>query len=157
MNLCPCGSQRPLTDCCQPLLDGQRQAETPEQLMRSRFSAFVLHRWSYLLATWHPEHKPACSEAELAAEAAEGQWLKLIVLASSQDGDEGRVRFCAWYRTSDGIHLHHEDSAFHRVNGAWQYTLGQFLPAPAEFKIKPNEPCPCGSGKKYKKCCGKSG
>ena len=25
------------------------------------------------------------------------------------------------------------------------------------YKVYPNDPCPCGSGKKYKKCCGKKG
>lgn len=155
MSLCPCRSGLPLEECCHPYLTGDYQAPTPERLMRSRFSAFTLHEWPYILRTWHPEHRPACSIAELAAEAEETQWVSLTVLASGQDLDthSGWVDFCAYYRDATGLHIHHELSSFVREQEQWFYTQGKFLPVPAELKPKPNMPCPCGSGIKYKKCC----
>ena len=155
MSLCPCRSGLPLEECCHPYLTGDYQAPTPERLMRSRFSAFTLHKWPYILRTWHPEHRPACSIAELAAEAEETQWVSLTVLASGQDLDthSGWVDFCAYYRDATGLHIHHELSSFVREQEQWFYTQGKFLPAPAELKLKPNMLCPCGSGIKYKKCC----
>ncbi len=155
MSLCPCGSEKPFTHCCQPFLDGTQSPQTPEQLMRSRFSAFVTHNWQYVLQTWHPDHRPDCSIAELEAESIKGRWLTLAVLLSHIDagGTEGSVDFCAWFKDADGLHLHHELSSFVLQQGQWLYTKGRFLPAPAAFKLKPNTPCPCGSGRKYKKCC----
>lgn len=155
MSLCPCRSGLPLEECCHPYLTGDYQAPTPERLMRSRFSAFTLHEWPYILRTWHPEHRPACSIAELAAEAEETQWVSLTVLASGQDLDthSGWVDFCAYYRDATGLHIHHELSSFVREQEQWFYTQGKFLPVPAELKLKHNMPCPCGSGIKYKKCC----
>jgi len=155
MSLCPCRSGLPLEECCHPYLTGDYQAPTPERLMRSRFSAFTLHEWPYILRTWHPEHRPACSIAELAAEAEETQWVSLTVLASGQDLDthSGWVDFCAYYRDATGLHIHHELSSFVREQEQWFYTQGKFLPVPAELKLKPNMPCPCGSEIKYKKCC----
>ena len=155
MSLCPCRSGLPLEECCHPYLTGDYQAPTPELLMRSRFSAFTLHEWPYILRTWHPQHRPACSIAELAAEAEETQWVSLTVLASGQDlgVHSGWVDFCAYYRDATGLHIHHELSSFVREQEQWFYTQGKFLPAPAELKLKPNMLCPCGSAIKYKKCC----
>ena len=155
MSPCPCRSGLSLEECCHPYLTGDYQAPTPELLMRSRFSAFTLHEWPYILRTWHPEYRPDCSIAELAAEAEETQWVSLTVLASGQDLDahSGWVDFCAYYRDATGLHIHHELSSFVREQEQWFYTQGKFLPVPAELKLKPNMSCPCGSGNKYKKCC----
>ena len=155
MSLCPCRSGLPLEECCHSYLTGDYQAPTPELLMRSRFSAFTLHEWPYILRTWHPQHRPACSIAELEAEAEETQWVSLTVLASGQDlgVHSGWVDFCAYYRDATGLHIHHELSSFVREQEQWFYTQGKFLPAPAELKLKPNMLCPCGSRIKYKKCC----
>lgn len=35
-----------------------------------------------------------------------------------------------------------------------EFTMPKQIPVVKEKKIYPNDPCPCGSGKKYKKCCG---
>ena len=156
MSTCPCGSENPFSDCCQPFLCGNKTPQTPEQLMRSRFSAFVTHHWPYVLQTWHPDQRPDCTVQELENEAANGRWLTLSVLHSrmDEDGLHGEVDFCAWFNDAKGLHLHHELSSFVREQGQWFYTRGRFLPAPAALRLKPNNPCPCGSGRKYKKCCG---
>ena len=67
--LCPCHSDHLFAECCQPLLDGKTMAATPEQLMRSRFSAYVLHNWHYLLKSWHPDSRPKCTIEELENDA----------------------------------------------------------------------------------------
>lgn len=152
-SLCPCGSGQLLDACCGPLLAGELIASTPEQLMRSRFSAFCLgNHADYLFATWHPVHCPVATAAELAGDSV--QWQKLEVRASSQHDDSGEVTFCAWYRDDSGLHPYVERSEFVREQGRWLYTTGEALPYVRKAKVKPNDPCPCGSGKKYKKCCG---
>ena len=153
--LCPCESKKLFTQCCQPLLLGEKTAQTPEQLMRSRFTAFYrADAWGYVLRTWHPEHRPAVSEAELAAEGRSAKWEKLEIRDAKMEGDLGEVTFCAWYRDQSGLHPHLERSQFVRWQGEWVYTVGEFLPYARAAKIKPNDTCPCGSGKKYKRCCG---
>jgi Uncharacterized protein conserved in bacteria len=153
--LCPCGSKKPFSACCQPLLNGEKTADTPEQLMRSRFSAFYrADAWGYILKTWHPDHCPAVSEADLAEESRLAKWEKLEIRDTKVNGETGEVTFCAWYRDQTGLHPHIERSQFVRYEGNWVYTTGEFLPYTRTPKIKPNDPCPCGSGKKYKRCCG---
>ena len=152
--LCPCQSGHEFAHCCSPLLANQSAAETPAQLMRSRFTAFYLHQWEYVLATWHPDFRPSCSEAELAAESQQSQWLNLELLSTAAvAGSKGEVEFRAWYRDESGLHAHHERSEFVQLDGLWYYTRGQFLPE--RNKLKANAPCPCLSGKKYKQCCGR--
>lgn len=153
--LCPCGSKKDFSLCCQPLLTGERTAETPEQLMRSRFTAFYRgDAWDYVLKTWHPDTRPSVTAAELAEESRLAKWERLEIRDTKMDGDKGEVTFCAWYRDQTGLHPHIERSQFVRYNGEWVYTTGEFLPYSRTAKIKPNDPCPCGSGKKYKRCCG---
>ena len=92
--LCPCGSKKLFAQCCQPLLLGEKTAQTPEQLMRSRFTAFYrADAWGYVLRTWHPEHRPAVSEAELAAEGRSVKWEKLEIRDAKMDGELGEVTF----------------------------------------------------------------
>jgi Uncharacterized protein conserved in bacteria len=153
--LCPCGSKKLFSQCCQPLLHGEKTADTPEQLMRSRFTAFSrADAWGYVLKTWHPDNRPAVSEAELAEESRLAKWEKLEIRDTKVNGEQGEVTFCAWYRDQTGLHPHIERSQFVRYDGEWVYTSGEFLPYTRVLKTKPNDPCPCGSGKKYKRCCG---
>ncbi len=155
MHSCPCGSKNQFSECCEPFLKGEKLPESPEQLMRSRFSAFCRGGyWQYILDTWHPEFKPKETAEELAQDSLQGQWEKLEVRHAAMHGEMGEVTFCAWYRNEKGLHPHLERSFFVRLDGKWVYTEGEFLPYVKAAKTKPNEPCPCGSGKKYKKCCG---
>ncbi|MCE0733530.1 YchJ family protein [Halomonas sp. G15] len=143
---CPCGSGRPLDECCGRFHAGQ-PAPTPEALMRSRYSAFALGRVDYLLATWHPDTRPA----ELSPDDAT-TWLRLEVRSSSAQGDEGQVHFRATFREGRRFGVLEEASRFLRLAGAWYYLDGQ----PTVSRLKPgrNDPCVCGSGRKFKQCCG---
>jgi SEC-C motif-containing protein len=143
---CPCGSGKPYGECCAPLHRGERGAATAEALMRSRYSAYVLKDGDYLRATWHTSTRPAL--LELADDTT--RWLGLRILAAAQggEGDEaGSVEFAADYA---GGQLH-ERSRFVREGGRWRYLDGERLPP---VKVGRNEPCPCGSGRKFKRCCG---
>ena len=151
--LCLCHSDHLFADCCQPLLDNVATANTPEKLMRSRFTAYTLHQWDYLLKTWHPQTRPDCSIEELEGDSKETQWLNLEIINAPEASDEqGEVEFKAWYRHAGQLHCLHERSRFTHVEGQWLYLDGAVCGK--AVKIRPNEPCPCGSQKKFKKCCG---
>ncbi len=161
MNACPCGSAIDLTECCGPLHDGTRDAATAEALMRARYSAFATGRVEYIMNTVHPEKQDEHEPESTRAWATESEWLGLEIIdtqAGQADDDEGIVEFVAQYRTADGeLIRHHEIASFARVEGTWFFHDGQ--PAPQatvrrqEPKVGRNDACPCGSGRKYKKCC----
>lgn len=115
---CPCDSGQPYGACCGPWHTGYaagQQAPTPEALMRSRYSAYVLGLIDYLLATWHPSTSPG--ELELSPV----KWLGLEVRHAQATGDAGVVEFVARYRENGrGVRLH-EVSRFVREDGRWLY------------------------------------
>ena len=143
---CPCGSDTPYAHCCQNYHHQNEPAPTAEALMRSRYSAFVLGLADYLLASWHPDTRPT----DLALDNSP-KWASLQILGSETHGNSGKVHFRAIYRTADGWGYLEEHSDFRHENGHWYYHSGN----PQEGTLKPgrNEPCPCGSGRKFKACC----
>ena len=150
---CPCCSTLLFEECCQPYICEIKVAPTPSALMRSRYTAYVLKNASYLIATWHPDCQPEKWRDSLQEGFANTHWqgLQVIDQQEGRDPAEGFVEFAARFTEpgSDAVHLIHERSRFLRLNERWYYIDG----------IKPqtgrNDACPCGSGKKYKKCCGK--
>ncbi|WP_252737784.1 YchJ family protein [Marinobacter salexigens] len=142
---CPCGNQSPYADCCQRYHQGAI-APNPEALMRSRFSAYVLKLEDYLRTSWHHSTQPAELDLDRSPD-----WASLRILESSESGDKGRVHFQAIYRLNPGWGFLQEDSEFVREDGRWVYLQGE----PQEGILKPgrNDPCPCGSGRKFKACC----
>jgi SEC-C motif-containing protein len=123
---CPCDSSKTYADCCSPWHTGLTQgvfAPTPEALMRSRYSAYVLGMIDYLLATWHPSTSPG--ELELSPV----KWLGLEVRHAQATGDAGVVEFVARYRDNGrGVRLH-EISRFVREDAGWLYIDGQMQEA----------------------------
>ncbi len=120
---CPCGSGRTLADCCGRWHAGAQhlQAPTAEALMRSRYSAFVLDRRDYLLATWHPSTRPA----ELEAPESGLKWLGLHVRAHvQQDAKHATVAFVARSKLGGRAHRLEEVSRFVREDGRWVYLDG---------------------------------
>jgi SEC-C motif-containing protein len=108
--------------CCQPWHQGQ-PAPTPEALMRSRYSAFVLGLPDYLRATWHPSTRPSTLVLE-----AGTHWLGLAVRAHSQtDEAHGEVEFVARSRVAGKGQRLHERSRFVREDGRWLYVDGDLL------------------------------
>ena len=152
---CPCWSSRSLESCCAPYLSGAQQPETAQALMRSRFSAFQLRKPEYLLETWDLSTRPS----HLNFDKDERRWSTLEIVDTVGGGpsdERGVVEFKATYELGDDTYLFHEISRFVRHRGHWVYLDATF---PYHGKIAhlgktlKNAPCPCGSGKKFKKCC----
>lgn len=143
--LCACGSQQSYLNCCQRYHQGEA-APTPETLMRSRFTAFVLKLDAYLYASWHKSTRP-----EILDLSDSPDWTSLRILDSGSKGNNGYVHFQAIYRLNSGWGYLQEISTFVKENQRWYYLKGE----PKEGILKPqrNAPCPCGSGKKFKTCC----
>ena len=119
---CPCGTGLPLDECCGRLHDGSAAAATAEQLMRSRYSAFVLGDPAYLLATWHPRTRPAALDLD-----PDVRWTGLDVLATvggSPLETEGIVEFRAHHVVGGRAGAQHERSRFRREQGRWHYLDG---------------------------------
>lgn len=159
MSQCPCGSGKTLEECCGPILAGG-PAASPEALMRSRYSAYALCDVDHLERSLAPEARADHDRAAAEQWAKSVQWLGLEIL-STQGGDAedqtGVVEFSCRFRDSGGEHTHHETSNFRRQDGGWVYVDGKVHNTPVTRgpKVGRNDPCPCGSGKKYKQCCGK--
>ena len=162
--ICPCGSGKSYGLCCQPIHQHHSNALIPEQLMRARYSAHVLGLVDFVVTTYHPSCH-ANDERDGIAESIALSWVKLEVLdAPKPDADEGFVEFKAYLNENDVIECMHERSRFLKEDGLWYYIDGVFPEESNSVENKPvekktpkvgrNDPCPCGSGKKYKKCCG---
>ena len=131
---CPCGGPS-LAACCGPYIDGVTVPVTAERLMRSRYSAYVLQKEPYLLATWHPSTRP---KERIIDPAEKLQWLGLDVKSALRlrqrkaeaAENEDFVEFVARYRINGRAHRLHEISRFRRedVDGTlrWFYVDGTF-------------------------------
>ena len=128
---CPCGSNKVFDACCGRFLLAGKQAATPEQLMRSRYSAYALGgHGEYLLRTWFPATAGGLTEQALSRRDCE--WIGLEVIARQQRGDKGIVEFRARYRDGDGREqVMHEKSVFQRLAGRWLYVGGEVNSSPA--------------------------
>lgn len=160
MNSCPCGSGSAYEECCQPLITGTREALTAEQLMRSRYSAYVKVETDYIFETTHPEHREGFDHQGTAQWAEDSDWEGLEILATSKGGAEdtdGTVEFIARFSEKGVRKAHHELAEFKKGDGRWFFTDGSAVAARPIIsnKVGRNDPCTCGSGMKYKKCCGK--
>ncbi|MEW6677629.1 MAG: YchJ family metal-binding protein [Pseudomonadota bacterium] len=119
---CPCGSDIPYSACCGPCHDGSRPPADAERLMRSRYAAYVLGNRDYLLATWHPDTRPA--ELDLDTPPVP-KWLGLQVKAHLPQGEnQAQVRFVARYKIGGRAFRLAETSRFQRVEGRWFYLDG---------------------------------
>ncbi|WP_417550673.1 YchJ family protein [Methylophaga sp.] len=148
--LCPCQSQSVYDECCGLLHQGKHVATNAEQLMRSRYSAFVLHNTSYLHATLHPSQRRPDDLLNLQQTMETTEWLGLTILEHTETDDQAEIDFIAFY-VDKPIGQLHERSRFTRQQGQWFYLDGEFLPP---TKLGRNENCVCGSGKKLKRCHG---
>ena len=148
-DLCACNSGQPFKACCQPFVTGAQMPATPEQLMRSRYTAYTQALVDYIADTMCGPAAQGFDKDETAHWAHHIKWHGLDVLNSSMAEHEGTVEFKARYE-QDG-HMHHisENSLFRRIRGRWFY-----VDTVKSQKLGRNDPCHCGSGKKYKKCCG---
>jgi len=163
MSLCYCGSGREFDACCGPVLSGDQPAITAEALMRARYSAYQVGNIAFLGESLHPDFRHDWDEPATRRWAEQAEWHGLEILATDKGGEEdteGVVEFVASYTEKGQLKRHHELSLFRKERGTWYYVDGK-MPKPQTVKreapkVGRNDPCPCGSGKKYKKCCGRN-
>jgi SEC-C motif-containing protein len=159
-DLCPCGSGKPFDQCCGPILAGA-PAATPEALMRSRYTSYVKRHYVHLRRSLSAEQQADFSEQDARDWAESAQWLGLEITGTEGGAEtdaEGTVDFVARFKSAGEERKHVEKARFTREDGRWVYA-GMIVPKAEpvrreEPKIGRNDPCPCGSGKKYKKCHG---
>ena len=160
MKICPCGSGRTYAECCEPYITGQAKASTAEALMRSRYSAYAEHAIDYIINTCVRKNNKEDIDYKSTRDWSEkSTWLGLKIIAVEKGGftdTEGTVEFEASYERDGLKDVHHERAQFKKENGEWLYDEGNVSShtiVRSGPKTGRNDPCPCGSGKKYKHCC----
>lgn len=172
---CPCESNKEFNVCCEPFIKGTSHPETAEQLMRSRYTAYVLKDILYIKKTLARESQSDFDEKASIEWANRAEWKGLQILSVKHglaEDKKGTVEFIAKYSEGGKTLEHHEVSEFKRNSqGQWVFVDGhahtheegqghhhhhhkQETVIREGPKIGRNDPCPCGSGKKYKKCHG---
>ncbi|MDR1970957.1 MAG: YchJ family protein [Treponema sp.] len=161
MNGCPCGSGLSYEACCGPYIGGEKNPPTAEALMRSRYTAYATHAIDYIIDTCVSDGKTDIDRRETQAWSEQSTWLGLKISAVEKGGSddtEGTVEFEASYERKGLKDLHRERAHFKRYDGRWMYEDGSVAPVTVVRsgpKVGRNDPCPCGSGKKYKLCHGR--
>ncbi|MBD0823424.1 YchJ family protein [Aestuariibaculum marinum] len=121
---CYCGNNKPYTECCEVFHKNSGKTETAEQLMRSRYSAFVLADGDYLMLTHHSSTRPIKEKKAIVNWAKSVQWIKLEVqetLKGMATDNEGTVTFDAYFFENGKVDVIHEKSAFVKENNIWKY------------------------------------
>lgn len=157
---CPCGTEMKFDECCFPFLSKKQKPSTAEALMRSRYSAFVTGEAEYILETHDPATRSEVDVDDIASWSESAYWEGLNIVATeagSASDESGKVEFVAHYTMGNKEQHHHELAEFNKKNGEWFFTDGAMVNGTikrSKPKVGRNDPCICGSGKKYKKCCG---
>ncbi|AEA42374.1 YchJ family protein [Fluviicola taffensis] len=122
VQLCYCGSNKPFENCCEPFLQGTNFPSTAEELMRSRYSAYVTMNVSYILETTSPKYRKYYNPKSILEWASKSTWISLEIISSS----EKRVKFVATYLDETGVLTRHtEDSQFEKIGGRWYFMDGE--------------------------------
>jgi SEC-C motif-containing protein len=136
-----------------------KNAPTAEALMRSRYTAYVEHAIDYIVETCAGDEKERIDVEETSSWSRRSKWLGLKIISVEKGGPNdsaGTVEFEAHYEIDGLKETHHEKANFKKIDNRWYYTEGNVIPKTVLRtgpKTGRNEPCPCGSGKKYKHCC----
>ena len=159
--LCPCGSELAYAQCCQTLISGAKPAQSPVQLMRSRYAAYATKQAEYIYQTYARSSQAEQSIADITQWAEQTLWLKLIIHHASDfekdlaNQQYAQVEFSAFYLHQGCIWQMRECSNFVIEQNAWRYLDGDVSESIEVKKPKRNEPCFCQSNKKFKHCCAK--
>lgn len=166
---CPCQQGASYATCCQPVHQNPQSAIKPVALMQARYSAHVLGLVDFIVNTYHPSCHASEERAQI-AESTQSQWQGLEIVQTSDIKDnQGFVEFKAYFSEDGAQYCMHEKSRFVFEDGQWFYIDGEMQAPDApeveaeqeslmqmpvqQIKVGRNDPCPCGSGKKFKKCC----
>lgn len=154
---CLCGNHVDYAACCQLFHTSNKYPSTAEALMRSRFTAYAMHDEAYLLKTWDANKRP--KNIDFSKEKA--HWTKLEIVKTKKGGEKdskGIVEFKAYYQDDNSEYVMNEISRFIKQAGRWFYLDG-VVKSVKQVRQQSNQGknalCSCGSGKKFKRCCGK--
>lgn len=160
MEQCPCGTGLAYTNCCEPIIKGQRPAETAEALMRARYSAYVKVETDFIFESTHAKHREGYDHIGTKEWAENAEWQGLEIIAATDGGSAdttGEVEFIARFSEKGEPRVHHELGLFKKENETWFFTDGKAVTKKPVVRTAPkigrNDPCICGSGQKFKKCC----
>lgn len=159
LDLCPCCSGKEFGSCCKEIISGTKLAATPLELMRSRYSAHACQNMAHILRTMRGKALKLFDEEKTHSEWFEQSvWTRLEIIDApeiNKYSKEGIVEFKAHYTFQGSEQVLHERSKFIKEDGQWFYVAGQHKNPviTTREKIGRNDECPCGSKKKYKKCC----
>jgi len=156
---CPCGSGAAFAACCEPIISGTRESETAEELMRARYAAFVTGAIDFIVASTHTRSRKEIDISFIREWSETSTWNGLEIIDTRVvNENKAYVSFEAKFTQKGEDQNHREKSLFERENGQWRFVSGEELKNPTVRYEAPrpgrNDPCPCGSGKKYKKCHG---
>ena len=161
VSTCPCGRDASLELCCGRFITGGQIAPTAEDVMRSRYTAYTIEEIDHIVNTHNPSSTDEVDKESALKWAQEAAWEGLEIVATEAGGpddDQGVVEFIAKYAVEGKLLGHHERATFDKIDGVWYYTDGEMIKRKPVVRDTPkvgrNEPCTCGSGKKFKKCCG---
>tara|TARA_B110000881_G_C18489697_1_gene471098 strand:- start:468 stop:968 length:501 start_codon:yes stop_codon:yes gene_type:complete len=165
--LCPCGTKKSYNECCLPVITKNKLAQSPEQLMRSRYSAYSQNMAQYIFNTYAKSSQSEQSVEEIAQWGESCRWVKLTIhqvspLESNTTTSAQKiptVHFSAFYLIKDTLFELSERSRFVKEETSdeiieWRYLNGDIIKHEEIARIKRKDNCPCDSGKKFKKCCG---
>jgi SEC-C motif-containing protein len=173
---CPCGSNEQFKNCCLAVVKGHKKAKSPEQLMRSRFSAYVLNDAQYIFDSYSQHSQASQSVSDIKDWASTCKFVELTIhhistlneYNSDDPSDLPTVEFTACYLIANKLYQISEKSRFikepisnNSTNGMhWAYLDGDVYQHTEVGIIKRNDLCPCAINKardikqKFKRCCG---
>ena len=151
--VCPCGSEKSFSYCCEPYILQIEHAPHPEALMRSRYSAYVVKAYDYILSTYALSAQKNIALVDIVDASKNTKWLQLKVMSAFTQDAIGEVEFIAYYQLDKIFYAMHELSRFIKEDQQWYYVNGDMLGKSGLIKLGRNDNCLCGSGKKYKRCC----
>lgn len=131
--------------------------KTARELLETRYKAFVDGNVDFILESHHPETKNQVDRDSIAAWSTQSQWKGLTIEDEKIQGDKTFIRFAVKYEKNFETTTHRENAEFRKHEGKWYYFDSEFPKTEAlkraADKVGRNDPCPCGSGQKFKKCC----
>jgi len=158
---CPCGKGESLETCCGPYLKHEKKPPTAEDLMRARYTAYATGDVDFIVESHDPDRKGEVDRKNTELWSKQSEWLGLEITSTEKGAPEdetGIVEFVARYKVKSTKIEHRERALFRKHNERWVFVDGIEIKGPPVTRTEPrvgrNDPCPCGSGKKYKKCHG---
>ena len=165
LNTCACGSTVDLSQCCLPIIQGSKKAVTAEELLCARYTAFTLGEIEFILSSHHSQTRSQVDRNEIEDWSKNSKWLGLKVLGRFPDQrdkegvEQTTLIFSASFESPGQKKQDHiEKSCFKKEMSDWKFfdselvNIGTYKRT--EPKVGRNDPCSCGSGKKFKKCHG---